>query len=134
MKNEQFDRQKLIDYWVTSSDDDFDTMMAMFVTRRYSWSLFVGHLVIEKLLKAYFVQVKEDYPPFIHNLLKLARDSDLSLDDDAKLKLTTITAFNLNTRYDDYKMGFQKRCTPEYTKEWVDKIVEIRQWIKKLIK
>ena len=108
--------------------------MAMLLTRRYSWSLFVGHLVIEKLLKAYFVQVKEDYPPFIHNLLKLARDSDLSLDDDAKLKLTTITAFNLNTRYDDYKMGFQKKCTPEYTKEWVDKIGEIRQWIKKLIK
>jgi len=134
VKTEQFDKQKIIDYWVTSSDDDFDTMMAMFATRRYSWSLFVGHLVIEKLLKAYFVQEKEDYPPFIHNLLKLAKDSSLALDNDIKLKLTTITAFNLNTRYDDYKKGFQKRCTPEYTKEWVDEIAEIRQWIKKLIK
>lgn len=115
MNNEQFDKQRLIDHWISGSDDDYDTMIAMFEAKQYNWSLFVGHLMIEKLLKAYFVHVKGDYPPFIHNLLKLASDSGLSLNDDIKLKLTTITAFNLNTRYDDYKKSFQKRCTQEYS-------------------
>ena len=134
MKKEQFDKQKLIDHWIVGSDDDYDTMIAMIDTKRYSWSLFVGHLMIEKLLKAYFVKVNEDYPPFVHNLLKLAKDSKLELTDDLKFKLTTITAFNINTRYDDYKRSFQKKCTPDFTIEWVDKIKELRLWIKEQIK
>lgn len=134
MNNEQFDKQRLIDHWISGSDDDYDTMIAMFEAKQYNWSLFVGHLMIEKLLKAYFVHVKGDYPPFIHNLLKLASDSGLSLNDDIKLKLTTITAFNLNTRYDDYKKSFQKRCTQEYSQEWINNLELIRQWIKKQIK
>jgi HEPN domain-containing protein len=89
--------------------------------------------MIEKLLKAYFVKVKSDYPPFIHNLLRLAEKADLELTEDKKEQLVTITAFNINARYDDYKMSFKKICTPEYTSEWVDKLKEIRLWIKILI-
>ncbi len=134
MNKNQFDKQKIIDYWVTSSDEDYDTMIAMYNTKRYSWALFLGHLTIEKLLKAYFVKKKEDYPPFTHNLLKLAKDSKLELSDDLKVNLITITAFNLNTRYDDYKRSFQKKCTPAYTLVWVNKIKEIISWIKEQIK
>lgn len=59
MKSGQFNKQMLINYWISGSDDDFDTMISMFEAKRYNWSLFVGHLMIEKLLKAYFVQEKE---------------------------------------------------------------------------
>ena len=52
MENENFDSDKIIQYWIDSSDDDFDTMMVMFETKRFNWSLFVGHFMIEKLLKA----------------------------------------------------------------------------------
>lgn len=45
-----------------------------------------------------------------------------------------ISAFNINARYDDYKNSFQKKCTPEFTFDWVDKIKELRVWIKKQIK
>lgn len=57
MKKEQFNIQKIIDHWIAGSDDDYNTMIAMYETHRYSWSLFLGHLMIEKLLKAYFVKV-----------------------------------------------------------------------------
>jgi len=36
MKEEQFDKQKIIDYWMIGSDDDYDTMIAMYDTHRYS--------------------------------------------------------------------------------------------------
>ncbi len=134
MNKEQFNKQKIIDHWVAGSDDDFDTMVAMYDMHRYSWSLFIGHLMIEKLLKAYFIKVNEDYPPFTHNLLKLAKDSELELSEELKINLTTITAFNLNTRYDDYKRSFQKKCTPAFTLDWVNKIKKIRLWIKGQIK
>lgn len=128
-----FNKERLITYWIEGSDDDFETMTAMFDSKRYSWSLFIGHLMIEKLLKAYFVKVKSEYPPFIHNLLRLAEKADLDISEDKKKYLVTITAFNINARYDDYKMSFKKQCTPEFSVEWITKLKELRIWIKTLI-
>ncbi len=133
MDNKDLNKDKLIKYWIDGSDDDFETMMAMFESKRLNWSLFIGHLMIEKLLKAYFVKVKSDYPPFIHNLLRLAEKAELKLTDEKKEQLVTITAFNINVRYDDYKMSFKKQCTPEFTADWIDKLKELRPWIKTLI-
>ena len=133
MDNKKFDKEKLIKYWIESSDDDFDTMIDMYKSKRYGWSLFIGHLMIEKLLKAVYVNAKSDYPPFIHNLLRLAEKADLKLDNDRKEQLVTVTAFNINARYDDYKMSFKKRCTPEFTAEWIYTLKELRKWIKQFV-
>ena len=133
MENKDFKKDKLIEYWIAGSDDDYETMIAMFDSKRFSWSLFIGHLMIEKLLKAYYVKVKSDYPLFIHNLLRLAEKAELSLTDDIKKQLVTITAFNINARYDDYKMSFKNKCTTEFTEEWIEKLKEPRPWIKTLI-
>jgi len=133
MDDKGIDKEKIIRYWMDASDDDFETMLVMFKSGRFSWSLFIGHLSLEKLLKAYYVKNKSDYPPFIHNLLRLAEKSDLDLTDDKRRQLAAITAFNINTRYDDYKMSFKKQCTLEFTSEWVQIIKELRLWMKKLI-
>lgn len=109
-------------------------MEAMYESKRYNWTLFVGHLMIEKLLKAYYIKVKDNFPPFIHNLLRLAERSQIEINEENKLFFITVTAFNINARYDDYKMSFQKKCTPEYTAQWIKKLKEKRLWIKKLIK
>jgi HEPN domain-containing protein len=106
MENGEFNKYKLINYWVDSSDDDFETMIVMFENKRYSWSLFVGHLMIEKLLKALFVKSNGKFPPFLHNLLRLAEESNLELNEENRLFFVTVTAFNINARYDDYKMSF----------------------------
>ena len=134
MEQRNFDKDKLIKYWSNSSDDDFDTMIAMFESKKFNWALFVGHLMIEKLLKALYVKTNNDYPPFIHNLLRLAEKCDLELTDDQRLFFVTVTAFNINAQYDDYKMSFQQKCTPEFTATWIENLKINRQWIKKLIK
>jgi HEPN domain-containing protein len=89
-------------------------MIAMYESKKFNWALFVGHLMIEKLLKALYVKTNNDYPPFIHNLLRLAEKCYLELNEDQRLFLVTVTAFNINARYDDYKMSFQQKCTPIY--------------------
>lgn len=133
MNNKDLNNDKLIKYWVNSSDDDFETMHAMYNSKKFSWALFIGHLMIEKLLKAYYVKIKSDYPPFIHNLLRLAEKSNIELTDDLKEQLLTVTAFNINARYDDYKMSFKMKCTPEFTSEWIEKLIKLRKWIKTLM-
>ncbi len=133
MESEDLKKERLIKYWIDGSDDDFETMIVMFNSKKHSWSLFIGHLMIEKLLKAYYVKVNSDYPPFIHNLLRLAEKANLELSENMKEQLVTITAFNINARYDDYKMSFKNQCTPDFTAEWINKLKELRLWIKKLI-
>lgn len=133
MENKKIDKEKLINYWIDSSDEDYETMIDMYNSKRYSWSLFIGHLMLEKLLKALYVNLKSDYPPYIHNLLRLAEKADIKVNNDIKKQLVTITAFNINARYDDYKMSFKNRCTPEYTAEWIDKLKVLRKWMKELV-
>lgn len=106
----------------------------MFNSKRYSWSLFIGHLMLEKLLKAFYVKAKSDYPPYIHNLLRLAELAELKFDDIKKEPLVTITAFNINSRYDDYNLSFKQKCTPGFTSEWIENIKKMREWIKLLIR
>ena len=97
MQQNQFDSELLINYWKNSSNEDFITMNTLFEGKRFSWSLFVGHLLIEKLLKALYVKINNEYPPQIHNLLRLAL-SKLKLSEQDKFNFATITAFNINTR------------------------------------
>jgi len=134
MESGDLDTDKMTKFWLDSSEEDFKTMITLFENKRYSWSLFIGHLMIEKLLKSLYVKLKNDYPPYIHNLLRLAEKCNLELNDEQRFILTTVTAFNINARYDDYKLSFQKICTPEFTTIWIEQLKDQRLWIKALIR
>jgi len=124
------DYGKLVEHWVETSDKDFIAMETMFNGKQYSWSLFIGHLVLEKLLKALFVKVNLIEAPKIHNLIVLAEKSNLDLDKNMVQKLSIINTFNIDSRYEDEKKIFFKLCTKEFTQEQVENIKEIRQWLK----
>ncbi|MFA5480584.1 MAG: HEPN domain-containing protein [Candidatus Muiribacteriota bacterium] len=124
----------LINYWIKTSDNDFKTMQNLFSSNDYSWSLFVGHLVIEKLLKALYIKEKNETPPFTHDLNRLANKIGIEINDKKADKLDMITKFNISGRYPDYKMEFRKICTKEFTENQINEIKDLRQWLKKLIK
>ncbi|MDZ7696021.1 MAG: HEPN domain-containing protein [Deltaproteobacteria bacterium] len=121
---------EMIAYWVTSSDRDYQVMIDLFQKGHYTWSLFIGHLVIEKLLKAVCSQKRMKNPPLIHDLLRLAEKGDLDLDEEQKDILDTVTTFNIQARYDDYKSDFHNKCTKDFTQKWVRSIKEFRIWLK----
>jgi len=50
----------IVKKWKESSDQNYLTMQNLLKSRDYSWSLFLGHLVIEKLLKAHYVKKTPD--------------------------------------------------------------------------
>ena len=63
------DKESLIQFWVEEAYENCNSMLKMFTIQEYNWSLFVGHLTIEKLLKAYYVKEINEKIPFIHSLL-----------------------------------------------------------------
>lgn len=121
---------KIYKFWIDSSDADYKTMIHLYESGDYHWALFIGHIVLEKLLKASVVKALNDHAPFTHDLTKLASFSKLNFSEEQLDWLDTITTFNLNTRYDSYKQAFYKKCTPDYTRYWIDIIKNLRLWIK----
>lgn len=125
--------QDLVKFWIESSDRDYESMMKNYESKQYTWALFIGHLVLEKLLKAIYakVNIESPYPPKIHNLNAIAQKCGLKLDEKQTKILFTCNSFNISARYEDYKNEFYKKCTDEYTKEQINNIEEVRIWLKK---
>ncbi len=130
--NNSINIEYIVSYWITMSDNDFATMLDLHTMKRNNWALFIGHLVVEKLLKACYVKNNKKHPPLVHDLLKIALKSGIEPDIEQKLNLDTITTFNINARYDDFKLAFYNKCTDSYTNQWVEKIKTIRLWIKQV--
>lgn len=129
MKNDEINIDNVIQHWKTTSDEDFITMLDLFKSKTFHWALFMGHISVEKLLKAYYVKINKKHSPPIHNLYRIAELSKLDLSEEYADWLDVITSFNINARYDDFKREFYKQCTKQYTEIWIEKIKEIRQWI-----
>ena len=126
---------ELMKYWMDSSNNDYDTMKLLFTGGKYTWSLFIGHLVIEKLLKALYAKLNKSapYAPKSHDLVFLASKIQLALTEEQEQILNTITRFNIDGRYDDYKNNFYNLCNKEYTENNIKKIESIRNWLIKIL-
>lgn len=123
------DRSELIQYWVETANQDYNTMLHLFESKDYAWCLFVGHIVIEKLLKALYVKNVDLNPPKIHDLLRLAEKTLIPISEEQEDLFDLITTFNISARYPDYKRTFYKKCDCEFTAINIGKIKELREWL-----
>ncbi len=105
-------------------------MILLFNAKDYSWSLFIGHIVLERLLKAGVVKLTQKHAPYLHDLSKLSKVAKLNFSEEHLDWLDTISTFNLNARYDTYKEAFYRKCTPVFTAEWINKIKILQAWTK----
>lgn len=123
-----------IAYWSKSARADLEAMSIMQSAKQNHWSLFIGHLVIEKMLKAIYVQNHDQTIPRIHDLSRLAELAGIALSDEIRDKLDVITTFNISARYPDYKERFYQACTNEYTELQTTIIKDLYQWLQTLLK
>ena len=42
MNDTKFDHDKIIQYWLKSSDEDFETMMILFKSNKFTWSFLLA--------------------------------------------------------------------------------------------
>ncbi len=128
-------KEEHIKYWIETAEHDIDAMSGIFDAGKYDWALFVGHLALEKILKAFWVKNNENnIPPKIHNLAKLYGESGLSfLDEDDLAFLNEVTRFNMEGRYPETKLAFYKLCTKEFAQTKMIKTIELFECIIKKI-
>ncbi|NCQ17579.1 MAG: HEPN domain-containing protein [Ignavibacteria bacterium] len=122
-----------IEYWVSTAEHDLPVAESLFEKGHYVWCLFIGHLILEKIIKAHFVKDTEQTPPKIHDLVKLVNRTKLQLTQEQLEFLLRVNNFNLENRYPDYKQNLYKTLTKNYSEENFNKIKEIYFWLKSLL-
>ncbi|MBM4037104.1 MAG: HEPN domain-containing protein [Planctomycetes bacterium] len=122
-------REEMIEYRVETAAHDYPTVQHLYDSGDYGWCLFVGHLVIEKLLKACYVKRHGVQAPRIHSLPRLAELAELQVDASRNATLVRLTQFSMRGRYPDAKREFYKRATKEFTTDQLRAFEEIRKWL-----
>jgi HEPN domain-containing protein len=123
-----------IKFWIDSAESDLTASENLFVSGNYDWCLFIGHLILEKALKALYIQNKEEMPPRIHDLVKLAQYAGIKLEKEQDKFYAIVNTFNIEARYSEYKSDFHKICTKDFTNDNFTKIKEQFLWLKSLLK
>ena len=123
-------QEAIINFWASEAEESLHVAEHLFEKKDYSYALFFGHLAVEKILKAVLVKNINQHVPRSHNLLRLAKEAHIEITDEQKHALIRITAFNLESRYPDYKKEFRKKCTLQFTAMELRKIKEVFIWLK----
>ncbi len=74
------------------------------------------------------------FPRKTHNLIRLARNTDIILTEDQEVFLDEVNDFNLEARYPQFKSEFYRKCNREFAENYFRKIKEMMEWLKSHIK
>jgi len=84
--------------WEDQARYDLETAHAMLRSGRFLYVLFCSQQSIEKLLKALIVKRTGEFPPRIHNLIRLADVAKLDLDPHHQQLLGDLSNYYIQTR------------------------------------
>jgi hypothetical protein len=86
--------------------------------------------VLEKLLKAHFVKDNAiDFPPRIHNLVRLAGQTKLVFAANDLLFLDRMNDYQMEGRYPDYQFLIFQICDRQHTENLLAEAEKIRLWL-----
>ncbi|OHB50924.1 MAG: DNA-binding protein [Planctomycetes bacterium GWF2_40_8] len=123
--------EETIKYWTDLSNYDLETANAMLITKRFLYVGFMAHQTIEKILKAYFVKLRNEVPLYTHNLLLLAEETELQneLSEKQLELLEKLIPLNIEARYPKYKEELLRSLTQEKCELILKETKEFQEWI-----
>ena len=124
--------EEKIEYWTKISDDDLNVAQTLYTNNHYMYTGFMCHQVIEKIFKASYQKMKNETPPYTHDLPHLAKLADFYdlFSEEQKLFLNTLSPLNIEARYPEYKKQIAKMLTKERCKGIFEQTKQLQQWIK----
>ena len=127
--------EEKVTYWIELSDNDLNVAEDLFSLKHYLYSGFMCHQVVEKFFKGYYVKLKEDTPPFIHDLPRIAQKGNFYelFSEHQQLFINALNPLNIEARYPEYKNKMAKILTQNYCKYIIEQTKELHQWTKEQI-
>ena len=127
--------EEKVKYWIDLADRDIITADYLSKGGHNLYAGYMCHQAVEKILKGYFTKLKEDTPPFIHNLIDLAQITELFdlMSERQKDFIRTLNPLNIEARYPEYKRKVEQMLTNEVTQTILTNTKELLQWTKQKI-
>ena len=126
-----FDYRKTVEYWKEGSKYDLGVARALLKSRKYPYALFIGHLAVEKMLKALVVAHTQQHAPFTHSLALLAEKTGLTLPPEVTEKLARFMEYYQEGRYPEQQQDYYRRCTKSFAETGLKEIAEVLRWCRK---
>ena len=101
----------------------------MYEKGKYPYALFIGHLALEKLLKALVVKTTRKHAPYTHSLPLLANKLGIQIPKKTIKSLAGFMEFHFEARYPDEQKNFYKKCTRKFTTQKLQEIKEAFIWL-----
>jgi HEPN domain-containing protein len=127
----KFDVRKTVKYWLDGAEYDMDVAKALYEKVKYPYALFMGHLAIEKLLKALVVKNTKEHAPYTHSLSVLADKLGFEIPLKTRKSLIRFMEFHFEARYPEEQKKFYKKCTKQFAGKKMKEIKEVFIWLKK---
>lgn len=124
-------KKEILNFWLYGARDDFNATLSLLKGKYYSQALFFCHLSLEKYLKYLVEKNGKNSAPFTHNLIQLAELTEINFTKEQISLLSDINNFNIRARYDDFKRGFYKKATLDFTKKYIKITEELILWLEK---
>jgi len=95
---------KQIAHWRKGAAEDWLVAQELVVRDKIRHGLFFAHLALEKTLKAHVCRATGEMAPPIHNLVRLAERTGVSLSDSHIDLLAEVNEFNIEGHYPEMQM------------------------------
>lgn len=117
-----------IKYWLDGSGEDLSTAHILIEQERFMHGLFFCHLAMEKILKAVYVKIKNDFAPKTHNILYLCELCGIELSEEQMAFYAILMKYQITGRYPD-----NSTQTPDRTivVQYYKKAEEETAWLKR---
>ncbi|MCL2845849.1 MAG: HEPN domain-containing protein [Chitinivibrionia bacterium] len=128
-------KEDKIKYWIDLCYADLSVGETLVKNKHNLYAGFMCQQVVEKIIKGYFTKVKDNAPPHIHDLPKLAKLSGLYelLSEEQQEFIIEVNPFNIEARYPDYKNRIAQYLTDEITESVFKQTKEFFEWTKEKI-
>ena len=128
-------KDEKVEHWVGISDENFRVAQSLLRLGHLLQMGFFCHLTVETIFKAGFTKLKNETPPFIHKLARLAQLSGFydDMSEEQKNFIYKLDPFNIEARYPEYKKMLAKSLNIRLCEDLLQQTQKLQQWTKENI-
>lgn len=124
---------KRADFWIEQAEEDLQTARIMLKSKRWKYAIFMCQQTLEKSLKAIYMKKKEEFPPRIHNLFRLAEQIGKELFPHDYLEFfSEISLYYIQSRYPEDLEKMAEINNKVKAQEVLHKTAEVMKWLMKM--
>ena len=117
--------------WLEQVDEDILTAEALFDSGRWLYIGFLCHQAVEKVIKAYWLAMRDDEPIYLHNHFRLLEGCGLKaeLSDEQRRFIEIMSPMYIAGRYPEYKNQVARMLNEKGSAYLIEQTKLFRQWI-----